>query len=213
MIRKENTTMSRNFSITNKNGTLIIKQQNTMFLLSDKRRMSDAYLTSNTPEKAFWEKHPIARQADTDKKQTETLHEIFNAARNEWFPCKYLINITFYAGSDAPEDTDHDRFVMMCSRKYSKKEMEKLFSEVCEKLNNNPDNYDINDPDRPEFIKINGDEISFYADDYGINSDTLIAGVAAYTSSVITKPDNTPITATIYDINISQNGTINPSVK
>ena len=37
----------------------------------------------------------------------------------------YLLNLTFYAGSDAPEDTDRDLFIMKTSEVYSKEQIEK----------------------------------------------------------------------------------------
>ena len=35
----------------------------------------------------------------------------------------YLLNLTFYAGSDAPEDTDRDLFIMKTSETYSKEQI------------------------------------------------------------------------------------------
>ena len=38
----------------------------------------------------------------------------------------YLLNLTFYAGSDAPEDTDRDLFIMKTYEVYSKEQMEDI---------------------------------------------------------------------------------------
>ena len=42
----------------------------------------------------------------------------------------YLLNLTFYAGSDAPEDTDRDLFIMKTSETYSEEQMEDVFQKV-----------------------------------------------------------------------------------
>ena len=48
----------------------------------------------------------------------------------------YLLNLTFYAGSDAPEDTDRDLFIMKTSEMYSKEQMEdvRIFRTVTKKV-------------------------------------------------------------------------------
>ena len=39
----------------------------------------------------------------------------------------YLLNLTFYAGSDASEDTDRDLLIMKTSEMYSKEQIEDVF--------------------------------------------------------------------------------------
>ena len=85
----------------------------------------------------------------------------------------YLLNLTFYAGSDAPEDTDRDLFIMKTSEMYSKEQMKDVF----QKVNSLLGSYDENE-DFP------------YSYEEGINSDTLTKGVGYYTHSEIEKADN-----------------------
>ena len=85
----------------------------------------------------------------------------------------YLLNLTFYAGSDAPEDTDRDLFIMKTSEMYSKEQIEDVF----QKVNSLLGSYDEN-------------ENFPYSYEEGINSDTLTKGVGYYTHSEIEKADD-----------------------
>ena len=85
----------------------------------------------------------------------------------------YLLNLTFYAGSDAPEDTDRDLLIMKTSEMYSKEQMKDVF----QKVNSLLGSYDENE-DFP------------YSYEEGINSGTLTKGVGYYTHSEIEKADD-----------------------
>ena len=54
----------------------------------------------------------------------------------------YLLNLTFYAGSDAPEDTDRDLFIMKTSEMYSEEQMEDVFQKVNSLLGSYDENKD-----------------------------------------------------------------------
>ena len=55
----------------------------------------------------------------------------------------YLLNLTFYAGSDALEDTDRDLFIMKTSEMYSKEQIEDVFQKVNSLLGSYDENEDF----------------------------------------------------------------------
>jgi len=83
---------------------------------------------------------------------------------------KYVLKVTFYAGSDDPEDTDKGTYVLSVDKKISKKEMEKIFAEV---------NYLLD----PYEEKENEDFPLSYED--GLNIDTLMDGIELYTKGKV----------------------------
>ena len=76
----------------------------------------------------------------------------------------YLLNVTFYAGSDEPEDTDKALFLLSVDEEISEIEMENIFKEVNELLDTYNENSNF--------------PISY---EQGLNIDTLIEGVEIYT--------------------------------
>ena len=82
---------------------------------------------------------------------------------------RYLLNVTFYAGSDDPEDIDNDWFLLCVDKEITKNEMEKIFTEVNKLL----DCFDDEEKDFP---------ISY---EDGLNVWTLIDGVEIYTKGKI----------------------------
>lgn len=84
----------------------------------------------------------------------------------------YLLNLTFYAGSNAPEDTDRDSFIMQTSEMYSEEKIKSVF----EKVNS--------------LLGIDEHEDFPYSYEDGINSDTLKKGVEHYTHSEIKSADD-----------------------
>ena len=78
---------------------------------------------------------------------------------------RYLLNVTFCAGSDAPEDTDRDLFILTVDKEISEIEMIRTFEMV---------NFLLN-PSRDY-----GDEFALSYDD-GLNINTLMEGVELYT--------------------------------
>lgn len=78
---------------------------------------------------------------------------------------KYLLNVTFCAGSDAPEDTDRDLFILTVDKEISEKEMTHIFGVVNSLL----------DPYRDD-----EEEFALSYED-GININTLMEGVELYT--------------------------------
>lgn len=82
---------------------------------------------------------------------------------------RYLLNVTFYAGSDDPEDTDRDMFVLNVDREISESEMIDIFETVNELLEDYDEEYDF--------------PISY--EDGGININTLMEGIELYTKGKI----------------------------
>ena len=75
---------------------------------------------------------------------------------------KYLICMTFYAGSDEPEDVDRKNYILGTRKKYSQKKME----QAVRKVNRLLDPYEEND------FPLSYDE--------GLNVDTLMEGLRHY---------------------------------
>ena len=82
---------------------------------------------------------------------------------------RYLLDVTFYAGSDTPEDVDHDLFMLCVDKEITKNEMENIFIEVNKLL----DCFDDKEKDFP---------VSY---ENGLNIWTLIEGVEVYTKGKI----------------------------
>ena len=80
----------------------------------------------------------------------------------------YLLNVTFYTGSDAPEDVDKALFIMKATKPFSQEQVVEIFDKVNQLLMDQ-------DADFP------------YSYEDGINIDTLIQGVEHYTNTHITK--------------------------
>ena len=82
---------------------------------------------------------------------------------------RYLLDVTFYAGSDNPEDVDNDLFILCIDKEITKNEMENIFIEVNKLL----DCFDDEEKDFP---------VSY---ENGLNVWTLIEGVETYTKGKI----------------------------
>lgn len=85
----------------------------------------------------------------------------------------YLLNITFYAGSSAEEDTDRGLFLMTTNETYSETQIQQIFDKVNSMLN-------ISDEDMAEDTSLQRDISLSYFSDHGVNLHTLIQGVAEY---------------------------------
>lgn len=85
----------------------------------------------------------------------------------------YLLNVTFYAGSDSAEDTDNDTILIYTDKKISYADMVATFNKVNDLLNFEYDE----DNDTDEEFPIS------YED--GINLEVLINGVEIYTRCTI----------------------------
>ena len=88
----------------------------------------------------------------------------------------YLLNVTFYAGSNDEEDTDRGLYVLSIDKNIEEEEMENIFETVNELLN-------IFDDDLEEDEE-RGFPISY---DDGININTLMRGIEIYTNGKIKK--------------------------
>ena len=88
---------------------------------------------------------------------------------------RYLLNVTFYAGSDDPEDTDRDMFLLSVDKEYSEKEMKKTFKNANKMLRWS--DYDDDDDESEEF------PISY--EEEGININTLMEGVRILTKGKV----------------------------
>ena len=86
---------------------------------------------------------------------------------------KYLLNVTFYAGSDEPEDVDKGMYLLSVEHQISQHEMDKIF----ETVNNLLDSYNT---------EANNFPIFYY--DNGLNIDTLMEGVEIYTKGTVIRP-------------------------
>lgn len=84
----------------------------------------------------------------------------------------YLLNLTFYASSNAPEDTDRDLLIMQTSEVYFEERIKSVF----EKVNS--------------LLGIDEHEDFPYSYEDGINSDTLKKGVEHYTNTEIKSADD-----------------------
>ena len=103
----------------------------------------------------------------------------------------YLLDVTFYANSDAPEDTDRGLYIMQTEKKATRYDICELFRKVNDLLNN--DDMDNSD----------GFPYSYYVE--GINIDTLIQAVSFYTKSQIKKANGySGIIHAIYSIDVWQ---------
>ena len=87
----------------------------------------------------------------------------------------YLLNVTFFAGSDDPQDVDTGLYLLSVDKEISKQEMENIFSKVNSLLS--PFNYSN---EAEEFL------LSY---DCGLNIDTLMEGVEMYLEGKIQKLD------------------------
>lgn len=87
---------------------------------------------------------------------------------------KYLLNVTFYAGSDDPEDIDRGMYLIFLDRPVTFEEIGKIFQKVNKLL----DPYKEDSENFP---------IS-YAN--GLNVDTLMEGIEIYTNGKVEPLDN-----------------------
>lgn len=85
----------------------------------------------------------------------------------------YLLNVTFYAGSDSEEDTDNDTILIYTDKKISYTEMVATFNKVNDLLNFKYDEDSETDENFP---------ISY---EDGLNLGVLIDGVEIYTEYTI----------------------------
>lgn len=86
---------------------------------------------------------------------------------------RYLLNMTFRAGSDEPEDTDNAMYLIETYEDYSEEKLKK----VIEKVNSLLDTF--NDDKEAKDFPMSYDD--------GLNIETLMAGVGVYTKSKIKK--------------------------
>lgn len=85
---------------------------------------------------------------------------------------RYLLNVTFCAGSDDVEDVDKGLFLLDINKDITKQQLENIFREVNHLLN--PYNYE----EENEF------PISY---EDGLNIDTLMDGIEIYTKGKVLK--------------------------
>lgn len=90
---------------------------------------------------------------------------------------RYLLNVTFYAGSDDIEDTDTGLYILEINNLVFKTEMERIFDKV-----NSLCNISLNEEDAKD--------INFATYKDGANIDTLMNGVEAYTKGKIIKMES-----------------------
>jgi hypothetical protein len=95
---------------------------------------------------------------------------------------KYLLDVTFYAGSDDPEDTDKGLYILSVKKDIEEAEMKEMFKTVNKLL----DVYDEEDTAFP---------ISY---EEGINIDTLMSGIEFYLKGKVKKVKKPNITADNY---------------
>lgn len=84
---------------------------------------------------------------------------------------KYLLNVTFYAGSNDEEDTDRDLFLLCVDKEITEIEIKNVFKEVNRLL----------DPFDQEIGEVEF-SISY---DQGLNINTLMEGVGLYTKGTV----------------------------
>ena len=77
---------------------------------------------------------------------------------------KYIINLTFFAGSDDPVDTDRNIYVLESSKELSQSEIYSIFREANENCNRS-----LYEDER---------DIEFPSYEEGNNIDTLVKGVS-----------------------------------
>ena len=114
---------------------------------------------------------------------------------------RYLIDLTFYAGSDTPCDIDHDIFVLESEEKLTKEKVIKLFKEanyICGRFMYEDEDEKEISQNAPLYDKTK--EYASYEE--GINIDTLIATFKTYKGYKIKNYDkNNKITiAKTFDI-------------
>ena len=89
---------------------------------------------------------------------------------------RYLLNVTFYAGSDDMEDIDTGLFLLNVNKEISESEMKTIFIEVNKHLDT--------------FAQESG-EIEFpISYENGLNIDTLMEGISIYTKGTFCKVQN-----------------------
>ena len=81
---------------------------------------------------------------------------------------KYLLNITFYAGSNNPEDIDNDLYLLETNRKMSYEEIVQVISKANKECSSITEDDELNNC---EFFGLNNYEI------FGLNLDTLMKDV------------------------------------
>lgn len=89
---------------------------------------------------------------------------------------RYLLNVTFYAGSNDEEDTDRGLYLLSVDKNLNAEEIEDIFETVNEFLNVFDD--ELEEGEKRDF------PISY---DDGINIDTLMRGIEIYTGGKIKK--------------------------
>lgn len=84
---------------------------------------------------------------------------------------RYLLNVTFYAGSDDKEDIDNGLFILSINKEITESEMKNIFKEV----NNLLDTFkqEIGETEFP---------ISY---EQGLNINTLMEGIGIYTKGKV----------------------------
>ena len=82
---------------------------------------------------------------------------------------KYLLNVTFYAGSDDKEDIDKGLFLLFVDKETTEIEVKEIFRVVNSLL----DYFDVKERDSP---------ISY---EQGINIHTLMEGISIYTKDKV----------------------------
>ena len=85
----------------------------------------------------------------------------------------YLLDVTFFAGSDDLEDMDRGLYLLSVDKEYSEEEMTKVFN----KVNGLLDTFN-EEEEAQEFL------LSY---DVGLNIDTLMEGVEMYTEGKVIK--------------------------
>ena len=79
---------------------------------------------------------------------------------------RYLLNVTFYAGSNDPEDTDRDLFLLCIDKEITEKEMKEIFRETNRLLDT--------------FAQETGEAEFPISYEQGLNINTLMEGVGIY---------------------------------
>ena len=90
----------------------------------------------------------------------------------------YLLNVTFFAGSDDLMDTDRGVYLLMLDKKVSFEEMKNIFCKVNHLLSPYLDEDEYEKKDFP------------YSYEAGLNIYTLMEGVCYYTNGQIIEFDN-----------------------
>ena len=103
----------------------------------------------------------------------------------------YLLDLTFYAGSNASEDTDRGLYIIQTEKSATRFDICELFRKVNELLN-------IDDQDDST-----GFPYSYYVE--GINIQTLVHAVSYYSGSQLKKADDfSGMIHAIYHIDVWQ---------